>query len=261
MPYFVLVLGTAGSGKTSLASMLYTYLTSHDLDAVLVNLDPAVEDLPYEPDVDVRDYVDAREVMRKTGLGPNGALIASIDMLLLNIEEVRDEVWSFRGNYVIVDTPGQMEVFAFRPAGPLVLKALVGDAKTVSLFLVDSTFAQSPSSLFSALLLSASTHARLGYPQVNVLTKIDLLEPGVVQKVVEMLENPDVLAANVAEERSSRLIWEEYEIESIAEKLTVFETIPISNVTGEGFDDLYAAIQRIVAGGEDYYTEEPSPKL
>lgn len=261
MPYFVLVLGTAGSGKTSLASMLYSYLASHQLDAVLVNLDPAVEDLPYEPDVDVRDYVDAREIMKRTGLGPNGALVASVDMLLLNVEDIKEEVWSYRGNYIIVDTPGQMEIFAFRPAGPLVLKSIVGDAKTVSLFLVDSTFAHSPSSLFSALLLSASTHARLGYPQVNVLTKIDLLEPGLIQKIIEMLEDPEVLATSISEERASRLIWDENEIESLAEKLTLFECIPVSNATGEGFDDLYAAIQRIVAGGEDYYTEEPNPVL
>lgn len=241
--------------------MLHTYLTSHQMDAILVNLDPAVEDLPYEPDVDVRDYVDAREIMRKTGLGPNGALIASVDMLLMNMEDIKEEVWSFKTNYVLIDTPGQMEIFAFRETGPLVLRALVGDAKAVALFLIDSTFALTPSSLFSALLLSASTHARLGYPQINVLTKVDLLDSEQLSKTLEALENPEVLGASVASERSANLVWSEYEIESLAEKLTVFETIPVSNVTGEGFDNLYAAIQRIVAGGEDYYTEEPSPVL
>ncbi len=261
MPYFVVVLGTAGSGKTSLASVLHTYLSSHQLDATLVNLDPAVEDLPYEPDVDVRDYVDARELMSKTGLGPNGALIASIDMLLANIEEIVEEVWSYKSNYVIIDTPGQMEIFAFRQAGPLVLKALIGNAKAVALFLVDATYASSPSNLFSALLLAASTHARLGLPQINVLTKVDLLEPDIASKTIEMLEDPELLASKVAEEASARLIWETREVESILEKLLVFDYVAVSNVTGEGFDDLYAAIQRVVAGGEDYYTEEPSAAL
>ncbi|MEM0326191.1 MAG: ATP/GTP-binding protein [Desulfurococcaceae archaeon] len=261
MPYFIIVLGTAGSGKSSLTSVLYTYLTSHQLDAAMVNLDPAVEDLPYKPDVDVRDYVDARDIMRRTGLGPNGALLASVDMLLLNIEDIKEEVWSLRSNYIVIDTPGQMEIFAFRPTGPMVLRALVGDFKAVSLFLVDSTFASSPLNLLSALLLSASTYARIGYPQINVLTKIDLLEPGQLEKTLEMLENPEELAASIMSERPARLIWDEYEIETIAEKLTVFETVPVSNLSGEGFDDLYAAVQRVVAGGEDYYTEEPSPRL
>ena len=53
MPYFIVVLGTAGSGKTSLTSVLQTYLEDHQLDSIIVNLDPAVEELPYEPHVDV----------------------------------------------------------------------------------------------------------------------------------------------------------------------------------------------------------------
>jgi len=261
VPYFVIVLGTAGSGKTSLAGMLHTYLTTHQLDAVTVNLDPAVEHLPYEPDVDVRDYVDARDVMRKTGLGPNGALIASIDLLLTNIEDIKDEIWSYKTNYVIIDTPGQMELFAFRQTGPLVLRTIVGDAKAAAVFLIDSVYAVQPSNLFSALLLAASTYVRLKLPLINVLTKIDLLEPGVLEKTLEMLEDPDTLASSIIGERDARLVWDVDELSSMLEKLLAFTTVPVSNATGEGFDDLYAAVQRVVAGGEDYYTEEPSPVL
>jgi len=217
--------------------------------------------LPYEPDVDVRDYVDAREIMRKTGLGPNGALIASIDMLLMNLEDLREEVWSYKANYVIIDTPGQMELFAFRHTGPMVLRGLIGDAKTTGIFLVDSTYAQQSSNLFSALLLAASTYVRLKMPLVVALTKIDLLEPDKLTKILEMLEDPEYLSAEIAHEKDARLIWDVDEVASILEKLAVFTVIPVSNVTGEGFDDLYAAIQRVVAGGEDYYTEEPSPAL
>lgn len=241
--------------------MLHTYLTNHQLDAIIVNLDPAVEELPYNPDVDVRDYVDARDLMRRTGLGPNGALVASIDMLLARVDEIRDEVWNYRANYVIIDTPGQMELFAFRRTGPLVLRAIVGDAKAVAAFLIDSTYATQPSDLFSALLLAASTYVKLKIPQVNVLTKIDLLQPEELESTLEKLEDPDALASSMSTERDARLIWGIDEVSSILEKLLVFDTIPVSNVTGEGFDDLYAVVQRIVAGGEDYYTEEPSPIL
>lgn len=261
IPYFVVILGTAGSGKTSLASVLHTYLTSHQLDAILVNLDPAVEDLPYVPDVDVREYVDARELMRKTGLGPNGALIASIDMLLANIDEIRDEIWNYKTNYVIIDTPGQMELFAFRPTGPLVLKAIIGEAKVASIYIIDSMYALQPSNLFSALLLASSTYVRLKMPMINALTKIDLLEITQLNKIMELFSDPASLSIEIMNEKETWLIWSQDEISSILEKLLVFDIIPVSNITGEGFDDLYAAIQRIVAGGEDYYTEEPSPLL
>jgi selenocysteine-specific translation elongation factor len=76
-----------------------------------------------------------------------------------------------------------------------------------------------------------------------------------------MLENPEDLSTEISMEKDARLIWGQDELLTLLEKLTVFTTIPVSNVSGEGFDDLYAAIQRILAGGEDYYTEEPSPAL
>lgn len=261
MPYFIIVLGTAGSGKTSLTSMLHTYLVSHQLDAAIVNLDPAVEELPYDPDIDVRDYVDARDVMRRTGLGPNGALIASIDMLLANIQEIQDLVWSMKANYILIDTPGQMELFAFRDTGSIVLKSIVGDAKAVALYLIDSTYASRSSNIFSALLLAASTHARLGYPQVNVLTKVDLLSEEAMGKLTGLLDDPDTLSVEIASEKQASLVWDEEEISSILEKLLVFDIVPVSNTLGEGFDSLYAAIQRVLAGGEDYFTEEPNPVL
>jgi len=52
------------------------------LKVSFINLDPGVEELPYTPQTDVREYVNVRDVMRRYGLGPNGALIKSIDTLL-----------------------------------------------------------------------------------------------------------------------------------------------------------------------------------
>lgn len=259
MPYFVVVLGTAGSGKTSLSTMLNTYLASHELDSIVVNLDPAVEDVPYIPDVDVRDYVNVYEIMKRTGLGPNGALIAAVDLVLANINDIYDEVHSMKANYVIIDTPGQMELFAFRDTGPLVLKSLIGDFKAAVLFVIDATYALAPSNFLSSLLLLASTHVRLGYPQVNVITKTDIIPKEDLEKIISYLEDPSYFASEVVNDGRARLIWSSEEVESLVEKLLAFDFVPVSNKTGEGFDNLYAAIQRIVAGGEDYFTEEPNP--
>jgi hypothetical protein len=48
----------------------------------------------------------------------------------------------------------------------------------------------------------------------------------------------------------------------ILELLDQVNVVPHSiGIKGFNRYDLYAAIQRILAGGEDYYTEEPSPAL
>ncbi|MCD6300980.1 MAG: ATP/GTP-binding protein [Staphylothermus sp.] len=261
MPYFIIVLGTAGSGKTTLTASLQDYLLNHNLDVVTVNLDPAVESLPYKPDVDVREYVNARDLMLKTGLGPNGALIAAVDMLATRIDELKDEIWSLKTNYIIIDTPGQMEIFAYREIGPLLLDTIVGDAKAVSLFLIDGIYASKPSNYFSALLLSASTHVRLGFPQINVLTKIDLLPENIIENINEFHNDPYMFATKIVEDRKTSLIWSEDELMVLLEKLLMTDIVFVSSTQMLGYDNLYASIQRIVAGGEDYYTEEPSPIL
>lgn len=56
-PTVVLVIGMAGSGKTTLMGRLQTHLAESNATSYLINLDPAVLHLSYEPNVDVRDTV------------------------------------------------------------------------------------------------------------------------------------------------------------------------------------------------------------
>ncbi|MEM4660998.1 MAG: ATP/GTP-binding protein, partial [Thermosphaera sp.] len=105
------------------------------------------------------------------------------------------------------------------------------------------------------------TFFRIKYPQINVFTKTDLLSESEFSSLLSMLEDPDELASKVVGDAETLLMWSSEEVYAVAEKLHNFESIPVSNVNGQGFDDLYASIQRIVAGGEDYLTEEPNPVL
>lgn len=261
MTYYIVVLGTAGSGKTLLTSAFQGWLEDYGFDVATVNLDPAAEWLPYNPDIDVREYVDAREVMEKYKLGPNGTLIASTDLMVTKLDEIYNEVNSLRSNYVIIDTPGQLEVFAFRESGPLILNTIIGSSKAVVLFLVDIVFSYKPASLLSAFLLATSVNVRLGKPQVNVLSKTDLVSRDVVEKVLGYVEDQERFINDLYMDKSVSSLWSRGDLEFLLPKIISQELIPVSSVTREGFDELYAMIQRIVAGGEDYYTEEPSPIL
>ncbi len=261
MPYYIVILGTAGSGKTTLTGSLQGWLEDYGFDAATINLDPAAEYLPYKPDIDVRDYVNAREIMLKYRLGPNGALIVSSDLIATKLDEILDEVNALRSNYILVDTPGQLEVFAFRESGPIVLNTIIGDSKAVTLFLIDSIFSRTPSGLLSALLLSASIHVRLGKPQINVLAKSDLLSNEDIDRILNYMENPGEFAYSLVNDRAARILWDLGDLEAMLPRLTMYDVVPVSAISRDGFDNLYALIQRVVAGGEDYLTEEPSPIL
>lgn len=255
--YFVTILGTAGSGKSTLTASLANYLQDNDLDVATVNLDPAVEKLPYIPDVDTREYVSYWEVMESLGLGPNGALIVTIDKLLEVLDDLVDEIESLRVNYVILDTPGQMELFALRDTGPAVIRTLVGESKNVTLFLIDATQAVKPECLVSSLLLSASVNLRIRFPQINVVTKIDLLKKMDVERLNSFFED----YYSILEDSDEILLWSGEDLAYILEKINVMDSVMVSSTKMTGFEELYAAIQRVLAGGEDYLTEEPSPRL
>ncbi|HNU35906.1 MAG TPA: ATP/GTP-binding protein, partial [Methanomassiliicoccales archaeon] len=47
---FIYFVGTAGSGKSSLIYAFQEWLTLQGLDSVIINLDPGVEHMPYQPD-------------------------------------------------------------------------------------------------------------------------------------------------------------------------------------------------------------------
>ncbi|QIW24058.1 GTPase [Sulfolobus sp. S-194] len=253
--YFIFILGTAGSGKTTLVKSLQDYLLDNEMDTAIINLDPAVEQIPYKPDFDVRELVDAFEVMEKYSLGPNSSLIASIDLLLTKAKDIKEEVNRIEANYVIVDTPGQIELFAYRETGRILSSLISEGNKSASVFLMDSFLAKDARSYISLLLLSSSIKFRLMIPQVLILSKADLLTPQELERIRNWIEEGSIIdELGVIDEYSYELA------NTIIENLDNMP-IPVSSITGEGLDELYAELQRIFAGGEDYLTEEPSPKL
>lgn len=253
--FYVYFVGTAGSGKSTLVDVFSRWLKGHEQDVVTVNLDPGAKWLPYGPDVDVRDYVSVEKVMSELSLGPNGALVACADMIASFADELKREVEKENPTYILIDTPGQMELFAFREASQVIVSTLCSE-RTAVVYLIDSTLMRRPSSLTASLLLSASVLFRLQKPQVNVLSKSDLLTKKEREIVTRWFEHVDYIYS-VMMKKESALIGSFSR--SIMNVLMEFESlthiIPISSVTGEGVDELFAHLQRIFAGGGEEYVD------
>ncbi|MGQ4833336.1 MAG: ATP/GTP-binding protein [Candidatus Asgardarchaeia archaeon] len=256
--YFLFVVGTAGSGKSTLTSSLIDWLRSKNIYTVSVNLDPGVKRIPYYPEVDVREYIDIDKVMEEYGLGPNGGLIATMDLLALKLKKIVNEILSLDAEYVIIDTPGQLELFVFRDVGPYLVDELsrYEKTKTALLYLVDSNLARTPSNIISALLLGASIQYRFNRPQLNLLTKVDSLNRDEYDKLLFWTENLDNLI-NVANTETKGILRElTIKLGEVLKDFgTISRIIPISSITYLNFDILYAEFQRIFAGGEDYLVD------
>ena len=245
----IFVTGTAGSGKSMLTSKILEYYQKNGVFASALNLDPGVESLPYRPDVDVRDYVDIVQIMKQYDLGPNGSMIMANDLIATKIEDIQNEIHGVNPDYLIVDTPGQIELFAYRASGPFFIQNIDAGEKT-NIFLYDGTMIVSPNNFISISLLATSIKLRLGLPTINVMTKTDLI-PDKIDQVLKWSSDPISL-----EEELKTLEGETYSLATdILRTLNIGEfagdLIPISNLTGEGMVNLQATLSRIINLGEE----------
>jgi len=245
----IFVTGTAGSGKSMLTSKILEYYQKNGVFASVLNLDPGVESLPYRPDVDVRDYVDIVQIMQQYDLGPNGSMIMANDLIASKIDDIQNEIHRVNPDYLIVDTPGQIELFAYRASGPFFIQNIDACEKT-NIFLYDGTMIVSPSNFISISLLATSIKLRLGLPTINVMTKTDLI-PDKIDQILKWSSDPISL-----EEELKTLEGETYSLATdILRTLNIGEfagdLIPISNLTGEGMVNLQATLSRIINLGEE----------
>ena len=246
----IFVTGTAGAGKSLLTSKIKEYYAKNSSFVVTLNLDPGVGKLPYSPDVDVRDYVDLNSLMEQYELGSNGSLIMANDLIATKIDDIQNEIDVINPDYLIVDTPGQVELFAYRTSGPFFVKNLNAEEK-VNLFLYDGTMITSPANFVSLSLLSTSIRLRLGLPTVNVLTKTDLI-PDNLEKILEWSSNEYGLEDEVSKEvdgETLSLISDM--LQSLNKNEFLDDLIPVSNATGEGMVNLESALSRIINLGEE----------
>jgi GPN-loop GTPase len=254
-PAVVFVTGTAGAGKTSFVRAYADWMRTSGYDAAVVNLDPGLEGDDLEPDVDIRDWVRLGDLQDDYGLGPNGAQVAAADMIALKVFEVKQALGELRGDYVLVDTPGQIELFAFREASKAIVEALGGD-RCLLAFLFDPGLARTPSGFVSLLMLSATVEFRFRLPLVNVLSKADALTPEQLGEVVAWSEEPgrlqDAVQAGVPTP-DVQLSTELFRAIEVMGPLT--GVLPVSAKERTGLDQFYRECQRVLAGGEDL---EPS---
>ncbi|MDI6904767.1 MAG: ATP/GTP-binding protein [Candidatus Bathyarchaeia archaeon] len=250
--FIVFIIGTAGSGKSLLTAAFCEWLKMSKQNVTIVNMDPGALMLPYLPDVDVRNYVDVGRLMEEYGLGPNGALIMAADLIADELGEISKEVEELKSDIVLVDTAGQMELFAFRASGPYIASELTSEPKAI-VYLFDAVFSFNPLNYVSNLFLSAAVYNRFLLPQVHLLSKCDLLSKEDINKLVDWSANSKALE-NAIEQRleGTRRLLSRNMMRAIYQLGLRFLLVPVSAKTNEGMINFNMALERILAGGEKY---------
>lgn len=254
-PATIFFTGTAGAGKTTFVRAYADWMKSAGYEAIVVNLDPGLENPATEPDIDIREWVRLADLQDEYSLGPNGAQVAAADMIALKVFDVKQAVQELKSDYILIDTPGQIELFAFREASKAIVDALGGD-RTLLAFLFDPALARTPGGFVSLLMLSATVEFRFRLPLVNLLAKSDVLTGDQLTELTDWSEEPDRLYEAVTRD----LPTPDHQLST--ELFRAIETmgpmaglLPTSAKERTGLEAFYQECQRVFAGGEDL---EPS---
>jgi hypothetical protein len=248
----IYLIGTAGSGKTFLTKTLSDWFDFKEIDNVIVNLDPGAENLPYRPEIDIRDFFTLEDIMLNYGVGPNGAQIIAADLISTKIDEIKDEVDYYDVPFVIIDTPGQMELFTLRQSSNIVIDSL-GKDRSIMIYLFDPVVAKTPSGFLSLLFMCSSAVFKLNIPQIQVLAKSDILSDEELDMILGWSEDPEKIYESLYSSAFSGLQKNlGSELFYMLKDLGLFRPlVPVSATTNLGMEDIYDGIQEIFYGGED----------
>jgi len=183
--------GMAGSGKTTFMQRINAHLHEKKSPPYVVNLDPAVHNVPFSANIDIRDSVNYKEVMKQYQLGPNGGILTSLNLFatkvdqVINIlekrtappEKVEGQEAPVPIKHIIVDTPGQIEVFVWSASGDILLGALASSFPTVIAYIIDTPRSASTSTFMSNMLYACSIMYKTRLPMILVLNKADVKDP------------------------------------------------------------------------------------
>eukprot|EP00977_Amphora_coffeiformis_P004387 scaffold935_cov155-Amphora_coffeaeformis.AAC.15 len=231
------------------------------MPAYCVNLDPATLDTPYDVSIDIRDTVNYKQVMEQHQLGPNGAIMTSLNLFATKFDQVmtilerrtfpaehgldntyEDEVPEF----VLVDTPGQIEAFTWSASGQIIGESLASAMPTVLVFVVDTVrCAASTNTFMSNMLYACSMLYRTKLPLVVCFNKTDVVSH---EFCTEWMRDHEAFQAALDEQSSSAGFYGSL-TRSLSLVLDEFysnfaNAVGVSAVTGQGMDDFWDTVRK-----------------
>ncbi|KAF2667903.1 ATPase NPA3 [Microthyrium microscopicum] len=272
-PIAIVCVGMAGSGKTTFMQRINAHLHAQSKPPYVINLDPAVTKVPFQSNIDIRDSVNYQEVMAQYKLGPNGGILTSLNLFatkvdqVVNILEKRTKGKVAPIEHIIVDTPGQIEVFVWSASGDIILGSLASSFRTVIAYIIDTPRSTSTSTFMSNMLYACSILYKTKLPMILVLNKADATD---VSFAKEWMTDFEAFQAALREEEEGKgeeggfatqgsgymgslLHSMSLVLDEFYKHLSV---VGVSALTGQGVDEFFEAVQEKAVEFEKDYRPE-----
>jgi translation initiation factor IF-2 len=170
-------------------------------------------------------------------------------------------------DYILVDTPGQIEAFTWSASGSIVTSALATTFPTILAFVVDTPrCAASVHTFMSNMLYACSMLYRAKLPMVVVLNKTDVVGCEFVKEWMEDYESfQEALDdASSGDGYSDEVAGGSGYYSSLTRSLSLvldefynhLHKVGVSAATGDGIDEFWGVVQAAAAEYEEGYLED-----
>ncbi|KAF0499384.1 GPN-loop GTPase [Gigaspora margarita] len=254
-PTVLLCIGMAGSGKTTFMQRLNAHLHSVKKPPYVLNLDPAVSQLPFTANIDIRDTVNYKEVMKQYNLGPNGGILTSLNLFTTKFDQVLEFI-SKRAptlEHIIVDTPGQIEIFTWSASGAIITDAMAATYPCAVAYVIDTPRTTSPATFMSNMLYACSILYKTKLPFILVFNKTDVVSHEFAVKWMTDFETFQQALQKDSSYMSSLMNSMCLVLEEFYKHLRV---VGVSAITGAGMDEFFNAVDEAVKEYETVYKPE-----
>jgi len=234
----------------------------------VINLDPAVLNVPFDSNIDIRDSVNYKEVMKQYNLGPNGGILTSLNLFSTKVDQILkllekrttpdpEQPAKPPVKHILVDTPGQIEVFVWSASGTILLESLASSFPTVIAYIIDTPRTASTSTFMSNMLYACSILYKTKLPMILVFNKTDVKDAGFAK---EWMTDYDAFQDALRRDEESNAFggmeggdstggsgYMGSLLNSMSMMLEEFyahlSVVGVSSMTGHGVDEFFAAVQ------------------
>lgn len=242
-PVCLLVLGMAGTGKTTFVNSLSSHLRKENSPPYIINLDPACRDVPYQANIDIRTSINYKQIINRKLLGPNAAINTSLILFATNFDKVVESLANDPAEVAIFDTPGQIEVFTWSTSGAIMTEVLANRFATVVVYVMDTPRSLNPVTFMSNMLNACLIMCKFKLPFIVVMNKIDLNSH---QFALDWVQDFELFEQAFVDSKNHNLEL----ARSMSAVLDVFYkdlvAVGVSAVTGEGMGEFMEALGRVL---------------